>query len=231
MSKRAIDARRWRATATEKRRFNKVLNAYVLTKHNDIYQEVKLMYDRLNEKYPNKNDLTKTSEWKTWKLTNTEEWKIWKKNTHTSDESDDDDGEQTTTADEEQTTTTVDEEQTTTAGEEQTTTVVDEEQATTAVEPATNGDENIEIPMEEPIAENGDENIEMPMEEPIAENDDENVEMPMEEPIPENDMNMDDIINGIIQDLQQDEDLQNILNADFVQPHYADEDEGIGLKC
>ena len=54
--------------------------------------------------------------------------------------------------------------------------------------------------------------------------------MPVEEPIPENDMNMNDIINGIIQDLQQDEDLQNILNDDFVQPHYVDEDEGIGLN-
>ena len=86
-NKKAIDARRWRASATEKRRFNKVLNAYIHTKHNNIYQEVKQIYGRLGERYPNKNDLTKTTEWKTWKMTNSEGWEAWNNNAHTTEES------------------------------------------------------------------------------------------------------------------------------------------------
>ena len=96
MSKKAIDARRWRATATGQRRFNKVLNAYVQTMYKDIYNQAKTMYNSLNEKYPNKHDLTKTTEFRTWKITISETWKTWEKTTQT-------DGEETTTADEGQT--------------------------------------------------------------------------------------------------------------------------------
>ena len=61
------------------------------------------------------------------------------------------------------------------------------------------------------------------------------LEMAMEDLLPispeNNNMNVDDIIDNIIRDLQQDEDLRNILDNDgLVQPHYTDEDEGIGLN-
>ena len=43
---------------------------------------------------------------------------------------------------------------------------------------------------------------------------------------------IDNIIDDIIMDLQQDDALRAILdNDDFVQPHYMDEDEGIGLNA
>ena len=45
----------------------------------------------------------------------------------------------------------------------------------------------------------------------------------------------DDIIQGIIQDLEQDQAVRDLLNGledddDLVQPHYQEEDEGIGLN-
>ena len=55
----------------------------------------------------------------------------------------------------------------------------------------------------------------------------------------ENELNLDDgdfmdvdgIINSIIHDLQEDDELRDILNNDdYVQAHYIDEDEGIGLN-
>ena len=225
-TKRAISARESRVKGREKRRFNAILNDYVHTKYNNVYSEAREMYKSLNEKYPAKHNLTKTKE-----------WKLWKRNMRTTEETSDEEQATTTTVDEEQTTTTavdkeqttttaVDEEQTTTAAdeeqttttavdeeqtttavdEEQTTTAADEEQTTTAAEPATNGNENRNV-------------LEIAMDEP------------MDEPIPENVMELDNIINGIMQELQQDEDLLNILNNDdYVQAHYADEDEGIGLN-
>ena len=49
---------------------------------------------------------------------------------------------------------------------------------------------------------------------------------------PENRNDIDDIIDDIIRDLQQDDALRGILDNDddLVQPHYMDEDEGIGLN-
>ena len=213
MSKKAIAARRWRVTATGERRFNKLLNAYVQTLHEDIYRQVKIMYDNLNEKYPEKNDLTKTTEFKTWKMTNSEIWKTWERKTQTDEEqttATTADEEQTaeeqataTTADEEQT----DEEQTTTADEEQT----DEEQTTAAVE------EQTMTVDEEQTATTDQEQA-----------DEERATASDEEQVGENDM--EGIIGEIIRDLQEDEHLRDMLDNDFAQPLYAYEDEGIGLN-
>ena len=218
LTKRAIDTRRCRATATEKRRFNKVLNGYIHTKHSDIYDEVNQMYNSLNEKYPTKQDLTKTKEWKTWQLTNSEEWKLWKKNTHTSAESSDD-KEQSTTATEPATSD--DEGEQSTRATESATTAVSGPAITTTT--MASGPATVSGPA---TGESGENVIEMAVEELFHDN-------------PENDinfddfinrMNVDDVINDIMRDLQQDRDLQNILDDDFVQPQYMDEDEGIGLN-
>ena len=238
-NKKAIDARRWRATATEKRRFNKVLNAYIHAKHNNIYQEVKQIYDRLDEKYPNKNDLTKTAEWKTWKMTNSEEWKTWNNNAHTMEESSDDGegGEQTTELKENGIEMAAIENdfdpETTTATDTETTTATDPE-TTTATDPeTTTGDD-----------EGGEQTTELnenDIETAAIENafDPELVENVIEMAAIENELNLDDgdfmdvdnIINSIIRDLQEDDELRDILNNDdHVQAHYIDEDEGIGLN-
>ena len=66
-SRRAIEARQWRATKREKRRFNIVLSDFTKTKFGNVYSEAKEFFESLNEKYPNKHDLTKTKEYKLWK--------------------------------------------------------------------------------------------------------------------------------------------------------------------
>ena len=61
------------------------------------------------------------------------------------------------------------------------------------------------------------------------------LEMAGEGLLPTSPANMDDVDNiiaEIIHGLEQDDAVRNILNNDdeFVQPHYVDEDEGIGLN-
>ena len=62
-SKRAVQARKYRDSAREKRRMNKVVAEYVQYKYVDIYNECSALYHSLKKKYPNlgqKCDLTKT---------------------------------------------------------------------------------------------------------------------------------------------------------------------------
>ena len=62
-SKRAVQARKYRDSAREKRRLNKVVAEYVHYKYVNIYNECHALYRSLKEKYPNlgqKCDLTKT---------------------------------------------------------------------------------------------------------------------------------------------------------------------------
>ena len=66
-SKRAVQARRWRDTAREKRRINNVIAEYVQHKYKDVYNECYELYEALKKKYPNlgpKCDLTKTAMFK-----------------------------------------------------------------------------------------------------------------------------------------------------------------------
>ena len=63
-TKRAVQARRWRDTARETRRMNKVIAEYVRYKYEDIYGECQELFQAIKKKYPNlgpKCDLTKTS--------------------------------------------------------------------------------------------------------------------------------------------------------------------------
>ena len=62
-SKRAIQARKWRDSAREKRRFNNIVFKYVRYKHVEIYNECLSLHESLKKKYPDlgpKKDLTKT---------------------------------------------------------------------------------------------------------------------------------------------------------------------------
>ena len=59
-SQKAIEARRWRINAKEKKRFNKFVTEYVRFKHHDIYDECHQLYKVLDEKHSESHDLTKT---------------------------------------------------------------------------------------------------------------------------------------------------------------------------
>ena len=213
-TKRAINARERRVEIREERRFNTLLSDYMKVKYKDIYDECRQMYNSLNGKYPEKHNLTKTKDYKTWK-----------KQTLATNESSDEDKEPITT----EPITTATEPITTAKTTEPITTAMTTEPITTATEPITTATEpitsaatRIETVAEGDRANNiGDEN--------------ENIfEIAMEGHLPdtlENRDEMDDIINNIIRELQQDEDLRNIMHDDeLVQPHYMDEDEGIGLN-
>ena len=66
-TRRAIEAREWRATKREKRRFNMLLTDFTKVKFGNVYREGKDFFESLNGKYPTKHDLTKTKEYKRWK--------------------------------------------------------------------------------------------------------------------------------------------------------------------
>ena len=66
-SRKAIEARQWRVIKREKRRFNMVLSDFTKTKFGNVYSEARDFFESLNDKYPNKHDLTKTKEYKLWK--------------------------------------------------------------------------------------------------------------------------------------------------------------------
>ena len=74
-SKHAIEGRKWRVNAREKRRLNTVVTEYVRLKHKDIYNECKQFYDSVVEDYSHNQNLTKTQEfrWMMKKYVNLEE--------------------------------------------------------------------------------------------------------------------------------------------------------------
>ena len=63
-SRKAIEARRWRVNAKEKKRFNKLVTEYVRFKYHDIYDECHRLYKVLDEKHSESHDLTKTRTFK-----------------------------------------------------------------------------------------------------------------------------------------------------------------------
>ena len=64
LTKRAVQARKWRVDAREKRRLNTVVTEYVRLKHKDIYNECKQFYDSVVEDYSQNQNLTKTQEFR-----------------------------------------------------------------------------------------------------------------------------------------------------------------------
>ena len=64
LSKRAIEGRKWRINAREKRRLNTIVTRYIEEKHGDIYQKCKEFYNKVVEKYSTVQNLTKTEEFR-----------------------------------------------------------------------------------------------------------------------------------------------------------------------
>ena len=63
-SKRAIEGRRWRIHAREKRRLNTVIAKYIEEKHNDLHTKCVNFYDSVVGKYSQVQDLSKTYEFR-----------------------------------------------------------------------------------------------------------------------------------------------------------------------
>ena len=64
-TKRAIEGRKWRVSAREKRRFNTVVAEYVRVKHKHIHEECCEFYNNVVGKYSEKQKLTITEEFRT----------------------------------------------------------------------------------------------------------------------------------------------------------------------
>ena len=64
LSKRAIEGRNWRVSARQKRRLNIIISEYVRLSHQDIYNECKTFYNSVVEKYTEKQNLSKTEEFR-----------------------------------------------------------------------------------------------------------------------------------------------------------------------
>ena len=62
LSKRALEGRRWRVQARQKRKLNTIISKYIEEKHEDIYAKCVMFYDRVVSKYPEVQNLTKTEE-------------------------------------------------------------------------------------------------------------------------------------------------------------------------
>ena len=64
---RVEQMRVFRKNRKERRRFETPLREFIETKYQDIFNEYVELYQRMNDKNPNKNDLTKTQTFKDWK--------------------------------------------------------------------------------------------------------------------------------------------------------------------
>ena len=67
MTPEAIAARERRCIEWEAKRFNVTLKEYIEVKHDSIYDEYCSFYKTLSEEYPNKRNLLSTSKFKAWK--------------------------------------------------------------------------------------------------------------------------------------------------------------------
>ena len=63
-SKRAIEGRKWRVSAREKRRLNTIVTEYVRLKHTTIYEECSNLYNSIVKNYSENQNLTKTREFR-----------------------------------------------------------------------------------------------------------------------------------------------------------------------
>ena len=207
-SSRATYVRKWRVGRRQKRRFDALASDYVNTKYPAIREECYQFYTSLNKKYPHKHDLTKTKEYR--------KWKSGISKGQTSDE--DSETGSTETA---ETITKI-------RGYEERKNETPEHETSDEDGPVETSDED--GPVETAEQDTG-EIVEEPTTEPIQDI----LRIAAEDLIPlspQNPNDLDNIINDIINDLQQDDELQRILDddGDYVQPHYMDEDEGIGLN-
>ena len=222
-TRRAINAREWRVERREKRRFNALLSGYMSIKYQDIYNECRQFYNSLNQMYPEKHDLTKTKEYKRWKNELTKD--------ESSESSEDNDTGPTTVTRTEPTTTSARTEPMQDIVEiavEPTTAMRTESTTSARTEPM---QDIVEIAVEPTTAMRTESTTTSARTEPMQDI----LEIAAEGLLPvspEIRNDIDDIIDDIIRDLQQDDALRAFLDNDddLVQPHYMDEDEGIGLN-
>ena len=225
-TKRAIEAREWRIAKREKRRFNTLLSDYTSVKYRNVYKECIEFYQSLDRKYPKKHDLTKTKEYKRWK------------NQPTNDDESSDDSETEPAS-------------TSTRQNSSDNNIGETESASTAIQNSSDSEtesasaaiqnQNSSDSETEPVStarqnQNSTDSETEPAttsEEPVQ-----NIlQIAAEDLIPDSPEirnDIDNIINDIVRELQQDNDIRDLLNAErngeLVQPHYMDEDEGIGLN-
>ena len=205
-SERAIKARLWRVGRRERRRLSGFVNYYVRTKYQKIYGECNLFYQSLCERYPGKYDLTKSKEYKSWKrqVTNKE-----------FDQNFPD---------------------TETASAVSELIQITGEPAAATTGPTESIGEPTAVPTEpgEPAAATAepDENITEPL--TVATTAEQDIlQIAAEElipPSPEIINDIDNIINNIVRELEQDNEIRDMLDGNYLQPQHTDEDEGIGLN-
>ena len=63
-SRRAIEGRKWRVSARQKRRLNTIVTEYVRLKHETIYEECLNLYNSIKKNYSENQNLTKTEEFR-----------------------------------------------------------------------------------------------------------------------------------------------------------------------
>ena len=212
-TKRAIEARKWRITKREKRRFNTLLSSYTHVKFGNVYRECMDFYRSLNKKYPEKHDLTKTREYKQWKKQ------------VTNDESSDNETEPASTARQ----STCDDNETEPASTARQSTSDDDETEPASTARQSTSNEKETEPASAARQSTSDDNETEPVQNIL--------QIAAEDLVPDsieirNDI--DNIIDEIVRELQHDDDIRGLLNAEMngelVQPQYMDEDEGIGLN-
>ena len=201
-SKRAVTVRKWRVGDNEKKRFNTFLTSYVETKHNAIYNQGRELYNSLKRSHPEKKDLTKTKEFKRWKR-------------QQQDETHEDHVETVSSSLQDET------------HEDHVETVSSSLQDETREDHVETASSSLQGETHEDHVETASSSLQDETHEDHVETDRPTPEDPPE--IPEiNDV--DRIIDNIIQELNQDDDLHNIMHDELVQPHYIEDDEGIGLN-
>ena len=198
-TKRAIEAREWRAVKREKRRFNILLSDYTSVKFGNVYRECRDFYESLNKKYPGKHDLTKTREYRRWKT------QLLNGNSSGSSDDETEPASASVRSDDET-----------------------EQASASLIRSDSNETEpvsaSIQSETEPPSASTHNDETEQSI-----------LQIAAADLIPTSpEIDIDNIIDGIIQELQQDDDIRDLLNAErngeLVQPQYMDEDEGIGLN-
>ena len=60
-------ARKWRCRTRQSRRVDTLVSGYLTVKYPAIHAEIMTFYETLNNKYPTKDNLTKTIEYRLWK--------------------------------------------------------------------------------------------------------------------------------------------------------------------
>ena len=228
-TKRAIEARKWRITKREKRRFNTLLSSYTHVKFGNVYRECMDFYRSLNKKYPEKHDLTKTREYKQWKkqVTNDESSDNETEPASTARQSTSDDNETELASTARQSTSDDNETELASAARQSTSNEKETEPASAARQSTSNEKET--EPASAARQSTSDDNETEPVQNIL--------QIAAEDLVPDsieirNDI--DNIIDEIVRELQHDDDIRGLLNAEMngelVQPQYMDEDEGIGLN-